>query len=513
VTLKHFKQLILSAVTLMAIAVFGYSLVSSWQEPQVQSQIDLYQTDLILQASEWQALQASNPNAPDVGSAAGVWSPIIGKNPVQEALEQYDAARKENQTNLDTLTAELKVKDSPSQTRSVTTLATSIQELKANQQKLAIKLGILQAQQGQAEAALKTWQSTLASEETSTAETALLLIGLWSEPPKILPEAEQQLQTGLRGWFRYHSLAQLYKLQQRFDALAQLQNQTQAQAQRAIQKLMVVGVLPTLGMIVGIGILLWALVQRLRQGQWWGSQLAGVWTTPWPGEIVWQVLIVTFFVLGQIAIPLVFSLLGWHTDPEHPRSYGFVILGNYICFALSGILVLWLSVRSFLPLPADWFQVRWQGRALLWGLGGYFVAIPSIVAVSLANQQLWQGRGGSNPLLPIALTGQDQIALACFLITAAIAAPIFEEIMFRGFLLPSLTRYMSPSAAIVLSSLIFAIAHLSLSEVLPLMVLGMILGFVYTRSRNLLSPILLHSLWNSGTLMTLFILGSGANAT
>lgn len=87
-------------------------------------------------------------------------------------------------------------------------------------------------------------------------------------------------------------------------------------------------------------------------------------------------------------------------------------------------------------------------------------------------------------------------------------APLFEEIMFRGFLLPSLTRYVPVWGSIILSAFLFAIAHMSLSEVLPLMTLGIILGFVYVKSRNLLAPMLLHSLWNSGTLLSLFILGS-----
>jgi membrane protease YdiL (CAAX protease family) len=94
-----------------------------------------------------------------------------------------------------------------------------------------------------------------------------------------------------------------------------------------------------------------------------------------------------------------------------------------------------------------------------------------------------------------------------FFLTAAVAAPLFEEVLFRGFLLPSLTRYMSAGWAIALSALIFAAAHLSLSEVLPLTLLGAILGFVYTRSRNLLSPMVLHSAWNSATMLGLFILG------
>ncbi|MEO1186650.1 MAG: CPBP family intramembrane glutamic endopeptidase, partial [Cyanobacteria bacterium J06636_27] len=66
-------------------------------------------------------------------------------------------------------------------------------------------------------------------------------------------------------------------------------------------------------------------------------------------------------------------------------------------------------------------------------------------------------------------------------------------------------------SCIVCSFILFAAVHLSLSEVLPLSVLGIVLGFVYSRSRNLLAPMLLHSLWNSGTLLSLYILGSSTN--
>jgi membrane protease YdiL (CAAX protease family) len=173
-------------------------------------------------------------------------------------------------------------------------------------------------------------------------------------------------------------------------------------------------------------------------------------------------------------------------------------------------LVLFLAVRRFLPLPEGWFQVKLGGRWALWGLGGYFVALPLMITVSLLNSRLWDGQGGSNPLLQIVLEEGDRVSLLIFLFTAAVAAPIFEETLFRGFLLPSLTRYLPVWGAIALSSLIFAIAHLSLSEVLPLTVLGSVLGFVYARSRNILASMLLHSLWNSVTMVSLFLLGSGA---
>jgi len=64
--------------------------------------------------------------------------------------------------------------------------------------------------------------------------------------------------------------------------------------------------------------------------------------------------------------------------------------------------------QVLLPLPEGWFRFNWRSNWFC-GLGGYCVALP-LVVVSLINQQL-AGRG-SNPLLSLALEGQDQVALA-----------------------------------------------------------------------------------------------------
>jgi uncharacterized protein len=233
------------------------------------------------------------------------------------------------------------------------------------------------------------------------------------------------------------------------------------------------------------------------------------WSTPWDWETVWQVFIVGFFLMGQIVVPLLFALI---PKPEvtTARVQALSTLATYLFLAAGAVTVLYLSIRQFLPLPSGWFRFKLRGNWFLWGVGGYCAALPLVVIVSLINQRIWQGQGGSNPLLSLVLEGQDRVALAIFFFTAAIAAPLFEEFLFRGFLLPSLTRYFSVWQAILLSSFLFAVAHLSLSEILPLAVLGIVLGVVYTRSRNLLAPMLLHSLWNSGTLISLFILGSSS---
>lgn len=74
---------------------------------------------------------------------------------------------------------------------------------------------------------------------------------------------------------------------------------------------------------------------------------------------------------------------------------------------------------------------------------------------------------------------------------------IYAQAIFRGFLLPSLAKYFPIGLSVFFSSVVFAAAHFSLQRFLPLMLLGIILGTLFVRTRNLLSCIAFHSLWNA----------------
>ena len=524
--LMTIKRLLLSVLTVVAILFAGTSLWESWQQPQIQSRLELYQTNLLLHAAEWQPQNSEGANFTNARNT------LIGEKPLEAATQQYQEARKLAQRSLEKASSQLEELRSPPNITPTTPTPTeaplgdtsrpkqqllqSLAQIERLTAELDLQLGLLQAQQGQTDTALKTWTNLKQQVETpsppSLVETSAVLTGLWSNPPRLLPNSEQLIQDNLDGWFRDRALSQLYQLQQRGDVLVTLQASEQQAAEQALLKLALIGSIPVVGGLIGVGLLIFLASQQLLKGK--ESLLAQngdvAWSTPWDGEIVWQVFILGFFLMGQIIVPLAFSWL--HVKPSGSiRIQAFYVLATYLLLALGGIGVLYLSIKSFFPLPEGWFRFKWQSNWFLWGLGGYCVALPLVVVVSLINQQLWQGQGGSNPLLSLALEGQDRVALAIFFFTAAVAAPLFEEFLFRGFLLPSLTRYFSVWEAILVSSFLFALAHYSLSEILPLTVLGMVLGIVYTRSRNLLAPMLLHSLWNSGTLVSLFILGSGSN--
>lgn len=501
------KRVVLALLTILAIAQIGFSLKDSFDQPQIQSRLELYQTNLVLHVAE---LRANPQDKFAFNSAVGS---LVGEDPYGAASNKYRQVRQESITSRDNFKSQLQQLENRAEANVALKkrLKQQIAELEKFIDELDLKQGILTAVQGKSAEAISIWDREITrinNPQNSYVQTATLLKQLWQE--KSQPEFSRDLLDNLDSWFKYKTLAKYSQVNNLRDNLALLQEQEFQVATNSVLKLAVISGIPVFGGIAGVILLGFLIIQRLvnRQKAIIATNSNQTWSTPWNWEITWQVLIVGFFFISQFVLPLLLGIFNINPANASLRIKALYVLGTYILMALGGISVLYFSIKSFFPLPPDWFKFKFFSNWFIWGFGGYLVAIPLVLLVSLINQQIWQGQGGSNPLLLLALQAQDKLALTIFFTTASIAAPVFEEIMFRGFLLPSLTRYTSVTGAIIISGLIFAIAHLSLSEVLPLATLGIVLGFVYTRSRNLLAPMLLHCLWNSGTLISLFVLGS-----
>ncbi|MEB3233567.1 MAG: type II CAAX endopeptidase family protein [Leptolyngbyaceae bacterium] len=543
-----FRQIVLSILTALVLLVSaGPALVGSLEQQQISDRLELYQTDMMLQASELKVAAGDEQLVP-------VQSILIGQSPLESGLKAYQSTRQTAAKNLQRLQTQLAqlranigvVADDAlaggSAMQQLQMLQTQFSQVQGNlvtQQallnQLDLQIGVLQAAQGDVSTAQQTWMTLLnpvtreqqASEQQEAIAllnqadpakaTAAVLQGLWAEPGVIAPDAAAKINQQLTGWFRDRTLRRLYELQGDTVALTALQQARQTAAQQVTTKLALIGVGPLLGCLIGGGLLIFAIVQRfvMREKAVLAEPQAKTWEVAWNWEITWQVIVVGFFFVGQLVIPILFQLfkpqlaqVGSSVGLVAGRFTAVSTLIVYGLMAAGAIGVLYASIKEYGPLANGWFRIKFQEFWWLWGLGGYLVAVPLVIGVSIANQTLWQGRGGSNPLLQTVLEEGDGVALGVFFFTAAIAAPLFEELFFRGFLLPSLTRYTSTWGAIALSSLLFATAHLSVSEILPLTVLGIVLGFVYSRTNNLLAPMMVHSLWNSATMLGLLVLGS-----
>ena len=102
--------------------------------------------------------------------------------------------------------------------------------------------------------------------------------------------------------------------------------------------------------------------------------------------------------------------------------------------------------------------------------------------------------------------------LAWLLVLMAVAAPVVEEILFRGLLYQHLRRHRSVAAAVVVSAALFAAAHV-IPVLLPsLFGLGVVLALLVERYASIYPAIVLHAL-NNGIAVTLVYIASQTGGT
>ncbi|QHA00864.1 CPBP family intramembrane glutamic endopeptidase [Dehalobacter restrictus] len=78
----------------------------------------------------------------------------------------------------------------------------------------------------------------------------------------------------------------------------------------------------------------------------------------------------------------------------------------------------------------------------------------------------------------------------------AVIVPFIEETLFRGVLLGCLRNYFGKWTAIVISACIFSALHFDLTGFIPKLILGIGLGFLYTKHDSIYPAIGLHALNN-----------------
>ncbi|KAJ6933687.1 hypothetical protein NC651_008935 [Populus alba x Populus x berolinensis] len=225
------------------------------------------------------------------------------------------------------------------------------------------------------------------------------------------------------------------------------------------------------------------------------------WTVPWTAETIVQVMllwVVSFWFIGSWVIPFAAHIAGFNKESLTFRGQALFSLVTDVTEGLAGIAILHCCLSRFHPLSSDWFRFRLKGNWLFDVALGCLM-FPLVNRVSQFNLSLL-------PILPStpvtlssveqSIAARDPVAMVLYAIVVSVCAPVWEEIVFRGFLLPSLTRYMPVWCAILVSSVAFALVHFNVQRMLPLIFLGVVMGVIFARSRNLLPSMLLHSLWN-----------------
>ncbi|HZJ55936.1 MAG TPA: type II CAAX endopeptidase family protein [Myxococcaceae bacterium] len=184
---------------------------------------------------------------------------------------------------------------------------------------------------------------------------------------------------------------------------------------------------------------------------------------------------------------------------------------------------IWFT-EVFLFFGFGWALVRWSGRSpvaylgLAWpggwpmvfalgiAVANYFAAvIPLQFVAQLLAPRAWVEMFDQTQVF------ERQRGLDLFLaMTGAVAAaPIGEEVIFRGLLLQGLLRrgvQMLP--AVVASAAIFSLCHVNLVGLPALFELGLVFGLLYARTRSVLPGMVAH-LGSNLTATLLYVAGKG----
>ena len=250
--------------------------------------------------------------------------------------------------------------------------------------------------------------------------------------------------------------------------------------------------------VVGAAVPLYLIVRPSARRTWGLAEVAGV----------------TLFFAGTL--PLAGALLPRSAEGLPPLGLVVVLaVAQNAFFVAAGVYL--TAVKYRLPLAALGLRVDNARRRAAQGLGAAAVAVlgnglgQSLTVVVLG---LAMGRAGAAKyvdseqaripiyrLLPKLHQGAEIAVLA---VLVGVVVPIGEEIFFRGLTLGALRRAMNRHAAVAASAVFFALAHLQLVELLPILILGLVLGYLYELTGSIVPGMIAHGLNNLAALFLFY---------
>lgn len=161
------------------------------------------------------------------------------------------------------------------------------------------------------------------------------------------------------------------------------------------------------------------------------------------------------------------------------------------------------------------YHVGWSALGLraaprvFWALLLPLLAVMYIASglIGQVVNALFYGGKGENPQLDTLTGGRgfSWVALGTAIVTASIAAPIVEELFFRGMLYGWLRTRWGATGSVMTSGLLFAVPHIYPIILASIFVVGVTLALVYERTKSTIATIALHSAFNTAGVVIVFV--------
>ena len=218
--------------------------------------------------------------------------------------------------------------------------------------------------------------------------------------------------------------------------------------------------------------------------------------SPW--RIADLIVFAVFFLLTVLFLPIT-VLRVWHIfNPElrvaDLTAVDQVILQGLMNSVLVGFIAFLIKVvhrQSFVE-TIHWFRNHQFST-------GFLISLGATLAISVLLVSSFFPAGEAPPIERLL---SSATAVYVFAIFGIGAAPLFEEIIFRGFLFKVLFDIGGSGMAVSVTAILFALLHLpqlwgSWGGVILIFIVGYILSFVRLRSNSLIPSFIIHTSYNT----------------
>ncbi len=159
-----------------------------------------------------------------------------------------------------------------------------------------------------------------------------------------------------------------------------------------------------------------------------------------------------------------------------------------------------------LPVASLGLTIRNWKSDVKTGLKYYLIVLPAIIASGFIADSIIRAFGIEPRQQDIIsnLLNEDSLGVLAFMFFfGMLAAPIIEELLFRGFLQSAVRITCSRLQTILISGFVFALIHWNAHVFLQIFVLGFILAYLFEKTGSLIAPITVHVCHNTITLVFL----------
>lgn len=115
-------------------------------------------------------------------------------------------------------------------------------------------------------------------------------------------------------------------------------------------------------------------------------------------------------------------------------------------------------------------------------------------------------------------TFESPLHFTLAILAVSILAPLIEETLFRGSLQSYIRQHLGAKQAILITSFCFSLFHYSAGQglgnipiICSLFILSLFLGFIYEKQGSLLAPMVLHSAFNTISVINLYLFAGFQN--